>query len=378
MTAPPLSAAPAPAPVIAPSPIAAPSDLFDSLDDGEALTLDFDVGPATPAPAPKAPAPDPWSAKPPPAQPDAWSARPASTPPAPTSPKAAPAPAASLPFDDISSVAIDDLLDNAYPVPPEYDFEIDAREEFAAAEIARYAALAQKKAEQEAAAASAPARIEPVLDAAPAPEPARPPARPGAKPRPRAPVPVIDPEAERAFSLAEPDNDEPGFVKRERQKRRMQRIGRWVMGIGSVLLALLLALQAATTFRNRLAAHFPQTRPALAAACDLLGCKIELPAQIDQLSVETGELQTLGGNVFGFTTLLRNQGSVGQAWPCLEMVLTDANDKPLLRRVFMPRDYLTQAEAAKGFGPRSEQPIKLFFELNQAKPAGYHLAIFYP
>ena len=337
------------------------------------MTLDFDVGPAavpgaTPAPAA---APEPWSPAP---------AKPASA--APSSRASPPAKADSLPYDRATAVAIDELLDNAYPVAPEYDFEIDAREEFAAAEIARYAALAEKKAAQEAAAAGS-ARIEPQLDATPAsaPKPAKsskPAARASGKPHARAPAPVIDPEAAHAFSLAEPDNDEPGFVKRERQKQRTERIVRSVMGIGSVLLALLLLVQAATTFRNRLAAHFPQTRPALGAACELLDCKIELPAQIDQLSVETGELQTMGGNVFGFTTLLRNQGNVGQAWPNLEMVLTDANDKPLLRRVFMPRDYLTEADAAKGFGARSEQPIKLFFELNQAKPAGYHLAIFYP
>jgi hypothetical protein len=34
--------------------------------------------------------------------------------------------------------------------------------------------------------------------------------------------------------------------------------------------------------------------------------------------------------------------------------------------------------AARGFGPRSEQAVKLSFELNQVKASGYHIAIFYP
>ena len=117
----------------------------------------------------------------------------------------------------------------------------------------------------------------------------------------------------------------------------------------------------------------------LVATCAVFGCKVELPAQIDALSVETGELQTLGANTFSFTTLLRNQGTLAQAWPHIELTLTDANDKPLVRRVFAPAEYLPQGVApAKGFGARSEQPVKLFFELNQIKASGYHIAIFYP
>ena len=34
--------------------------------------------------------------------------------------------------------------------------------------------------------------------------------------------------------------------------------------------------------------------------------------------------------------------------------------------------------SAKGFAGRSEQPIKLFFQLDGIKASGYHLAIFYP
>ncbi len=152
------------------------------------------------------------------------------------------------------------------------------------------------------------------------------------------------------------------------------------MGVGAAVLALLLLAQGVSTFRNVLAARYPAARPALAGACAVIGCKIELPAQIDALAVETGELQALDANgTFSFTTLLRNQGELVQAWPHLELDLTDANDKPLVRRVFTPADYLPPGSApAKGFAARSEQPVKLYFQLNQIKASGYHLAIFYP
>jgi hypothetical protein len=128
-----------------------------------------------------------------------------------------------------------------------------------------------------------------------------------------------------------------------------------------------------------LAARYPDLKPALSAACTLLGCRVELPAQIEALSVETGELQSLSATTFSYSTLLRNQGTLVQAWPHLELTLTDADDKALVRRVFAPVDYLPKGvAAAKGFGPRSEQAVKLHFELNQVTASGYHIAIFYP
>lgn len=200
--------------------------------------------------------------------------------------------------------------------------------------------------------------------------------RNAAKRKKAAPKPVLPVEA---AAQPEPDDDEPEFVRRSRRQEQTGRTRRIVMGAGSALLVLALAAQGVATFRNVLAARYPDLKPVLAATCAVFGCRIELPAQIDMLSVETGELQSLGANTFSYTTLLRNQGSLVQAWPHIELALTDANDKPLVRRVFAPADYLPPgAAAAKGFGPRSEQPVKLFFELSQVKASGYHIAIFYP
>ncbi|MDQ2988706.1 MAG: DUF3426 domain-containing protein, partial [Pseudomonadota bacterium] len=156
------------------------------------------------------------------------------------------------------------------------------------------------------------------------------------------------------------------------------RTRRMMLAGGSALLLLALAAQGVTTFRNVLAARYPQTRPALAAACAVVGCKVELPSQIDELSVELGELQPVNAATFSYVTLLRNQSGLAQAWPHLELTLTDANDKTLVRRVIAPVNYLPPSIAAKGFAPRSEQPVKVFFELNQVKASGYHIAIFYP
>jgi hypothetical protein len=50
-----------------------------------------------------------------------------------------------------------------------------------------------------------------------------------------------------------------------------------------------------------------------------------------------------------------------------------------VRRVFAPRDYLgTTTALANGIAPRTEHAIKLHFRVDDLKPSGYHIAVFYP
>lgn len=174
---------------------------------------------------------------------------------------------------------------------------------------------------------------------------------------------------------------EPAFVKRARQQQRIGRSLRILMRAVSFILLVALFAQGAYTFRNQLAASFPQTAPALAKACTIIGCKIERPSQIDAVSLESSELQALPSvqNIFVLTSLLRNRSSTAQEWPNIELTLNDANEKPIARRVFTPREYLLSTqELTKGFAANSEQPIKLFFELSQLKASGYRVYLFYP
>ena len=208
-------------------------------------------------------------------------------------------------------------------------------------------------------------------------------ARRGAAAASRKAVPAHAPAPPKPPPLVEEIiEDEPEFVRSSRLREASGANRRKLMMVGVAVLTLLLLAQGVWSFRNSMAARYPAMRPVLAGACTLLGCKVGLPAQIDALAVEAGELQTLDATTFSLTTLLRNQGELVQSWPHLELALTDANDKTLVRRVIAPADYLPAGAAAgmsaKGFAGRSEQPIKLFFQLDGIKASGYHLAIFYP
>lgn len=192
-------------------------------------------------------------------------------------------------------------------------------------------------------------------------------------------APAAPPPAPVVSEPEHDEHDEPDFLRRSRELEEKQGARRLALLLGSLVLAILLVAQGVTTFRNILVAKFPAVKPVLVSACATLGCKLELPAQIDSLSIETGELQSLGANAFTLSTLLRNQSDLTQAWPNIELALTDGNDKTLLRRVVVPSEYLPKGTiAAKGFASRSEQAVKLTFEVKQIKASGYRIAIFYP
>lgn len=188
-------------------------------------------------------------------------------------------------------------------------------------------------------------------------------------------------EAEPAvLSLAE-DDIPPDFVLQAEKGRRRSRVQRFAMlGLSAILLPALLA-QSAYSLRSQIAAWLPATRPFLSQACQVLRCQLSLPAQIEQITIESSELQALAPdrNVFVLMLQLQNRSGTLQAWPILELVLNDARDRAVLQRAFTPAEYLAvKADAAKGFAAGSEQNIKLYFELPKLKAAGYHVNVFYP
>ncbi|MDR3479535.1 MAG: DUF3426 domain-containing protein [Burkholderiaceae bacterium] len=189
-----------------------------------------------------------------------------------------------------------------------------------------------------------------------------------------------------AEATPEPDEeisepDEPEFVKQGRRKQTLGRKMRIAMWCGSFVLLLAGLGQATYAFRDQLAARVPEAKPLLAAACTWLDCRIELPAQIEAITIESDTLETLPANkdASELSMLLRNSSTTVQAWPYLELTLNDANNTLLSRRVFAPHDYLPAGQdEKKGIASNSEPAIKLYLEFSGVKPSGYHVGVFYP
>jgi len=190
-----------------------------------------------------------------------------------------------------------------------------------------------------------------------------------------------DEEEHEEEEYEEDDADTPAFVQKAERRERLRRIGRVVMLVGSVFLTIALLLQATYVWRNTIAAWLPSTRPLLSSVCAALHCSVGLPTNIDQLSLESSELQLVppNQNIYTLTVLLRNRGYSAQAWPYMELTLNDGDEKAITRRVFAPREYIKSAQMIDdGLPGEGEQQVKLTFELAQPAASGYRIYLFYP
>lgn len=159
------------------------------------------------------------------------------------------------------------------------------------------------------------------------------------------------------------------------------RKGSWLGVVTAVLLTLTLATQATYFYRVELAAHLPGLKPALIQYCELLGCTIELPRQAESMSIESSELESdsVQSNLITLHALLHNLAPYAQAYPSLELTLTDMQDAAIARRVFKPSDYLKASDdMQKGLAANRELALALRIDTADLKPAGYRLFLFYP
>ena len=174
---------------------------------------------------------------------------------------------------------------------------------------------------------------------------------------------------------ADDDIEQFAFVRDAKNRKRL-RIG---LTIGILVLLLLLAFQVAYFLRNTIAAAFPASRGALLTMCQIVGCKISLPAQITAISSEADELHSLPRpNTYELSLLLHNRSQVTQAWPHIQLTLKNDKKQAILTRVFAPSAYLRGTEFENGFGGNQDQAVKIYFELDQIKASDYVIMIFYP
>lgn len=148
----------------------------------------------------------------------------------------------------------------------------------------------------------------------------------------------------------------------------------------AAFLLLTLAAQGAYRYRGEISVLFPEAKPLVARLCAELGCDVPLPRRAELLSIESSDLQADGTqpSVMVLTATLRNRAGFVQAFPALELTLTNAQDQTVARRVLMPPDYAAKAlRVESGFAAASEVQIRLYIEAPALKPTGYRLYLFY-
>src|SRR5207247_7292768 len=178
---------------------------------------------------------------------------------------------------------------------------------------------------------------------------------------PASTAPTLDTEKDAAFDFG------------PRPHRRSGRMW-W---LGSAFLVLALAAQVAYRYRGEIAVLLPEAKPLIQRVCAELGCDVPLPRRAELLGIESSDLQadsTLP-SVMVLTATLRNRAGFIQAFPALELTLTDAQDQTVARRVLMPRDYAPGQEP--GIAAGGELQIRVHIEAAALKPTGYRLYLFY-
>lgn len=161
----------------------------------------------------------------------------------------------------------------------------------------------------------------------------------------------------------------------------------WWWALASSLALLVLLLQATLQFRVELGVLSPQVKPLLQVMCKPLGCDLPLPRKSDLLGIESSDLnpdQKNQGQLV-LAAVLKNRAPFVQAYPHLELTLTDTADRLLLRKVLSPPDYLPKnVDISSGFLANGELAVNLTLihdnNINTATAlaAGYRLYLFYP
>jgi len=182
-------------------------------------------------------------------------------------------------------------------------------------------------------------------------------------------------------------NEIPGYSKwsegpvSEAALLPVEKAARWPFVVAAVLLMLALAGQVAYRFRSEIAVTTPALRPVLETLSHAFDTDIPLPRHVELVSIEASDLQSdpARGNLLVLNATLRNGATYGQAYPSLELSLTDTQDVAIVRRVFTPAEYLSAGvPAEQPFAAKSDITVRLWIEVLDISAAGYRLYVFYP
>ena len=177
----------------------------------------------------------------------------------------------------------------------------------------------------------------------------------------RAPIFIDDITADPNFQLTKP-------------KRNI-----WMI-LAAILLLIAAILQSIYFLRSTIAVNYPQLKPHLEEACRHLNCSVNLPQHLDLLTIDDSDMQESDDyqNVINFSSLLINNAPHAQAFPNIELTLTDTDDQPVLRKLVPPKDYLNSGvNIADGMTANEEVRINLAINVQNLSVAGYRVLITY-
>jgi predicted Zn finger-like uncharacterized protein len=154
-----------------------------------------------------------------------------------------------------------------------------------------------------------------------------------------------------------------------------------------VALASLLFVQVVFSQRNHLVAAHPPLASSFESVCQAIGCKIEPFRNIDAFKIDSSSFQKAPAvaadpaqaDVFALKITLKNNSDLPLAMPAVELTLTDAGDKPVIRRVLLAKELgFNGATLAANADWTGEMTLAVTTKPAMPLVSGYRVLLFYP
>ncbi|MGA9421547.1 MAG: zinc-ribbon and DUF3426 domain-containing protein [Rhodanobacteraceae bacterium] len=164
---------------------------------------------------------------------------------------------------------------------------------------------------------------------------------------PQLELPVFRPNIEQGAVFHDPDDRKRAQVRRSslptfaRRRRRTTHARTWPWLAGSALLLLMLGAQVAWAERTQLLDN-AMLRPWLDQLCAVTGCHLPLRHDLAALALVSRDIRahpSVPGALI-ISATLRNDADFTQAFPIVEITLSDLDDNRVAMRRFRPREYV--------------------------------------
>lgn len=170
------------------------------------------------------------------------------------------------------------------------------------------------------------------------------------------------------------------FQTNDQQTERKSRLYKWLISLLAVFLVIVAIAQSSYFWRSDIAIYYPKLKPLLIQVCEKLSCSISLPKKIEFIIIDDSDMQEDAEHegLIHFSSTLINQAGFIQTYPNIELTLTDIEDKPKLRRIFTPAEYLPEhTDVASGLPAGAEVKVKLALTARDESVAGYRISVGY-
>jgi predicted Zn finger-like uncharacterized protein len=184
------------------------------------------------------------------------------------------------------------------------------------------------------------------------------------------------------------DERDLSFIRIAKNKAFWQRAAvTRTLSAACIGLAGLLSMQVVYSQRNHLAASNASFKSGLDTVCQTVGCTIEPHKNIDAFKIDSSSFQKTPtvsaensrAEVFALKLSLKNNADMPLAIPAVELTLTEAGDKPVLRRVLLAKELgFTGTTLAANGDWAGTATVTITPNPAAAPVSGYRVLLFYP